>query len=108
GVAADRQPCLDDEVAGEPAEVAAAQPRRGAQHERHHDGAGHGLGGPAAGDEVEVAGHAHPEICTCWSGPHRARVSRMSRTVRVTMLVRIAMPVARPTPSGPPLAVKPW
>ena len=74
-----------------------------AHHEEHPDPVGGESQGSAYGGRVL----AHPEITACWSTPQRVSVMVMSRTVMAMMLVRIARPVALPTPSGPPLALNP-
>ncbi len=47
----------------------------------------------------------HPDTFTPLEVPQNRIVISMSLTAMSTMLARIARPAARPTPSGPPLAV---
>ena len=50
---------------------------------------------------------AHPVILTVVVEPQIAKLRKKSATTTVTIEVRIALPTARPTPAGPPLALKP-
>ena len=63
--------------------------------------------GDRAGAETGAAARRHPVTLTGPMIPQNSSVINMSVMAMATVLIRMARPVARPTPSGPPDAVIP-